>query len=70
MTGVMVGGAVGLIVGLVIELKTGQWKAVISQASGVAGIMAGLLFESVRFWWRKWKRRERENVKGPDGRKK
>lgn len=60
MTGLVVGCVLGVAIGMLIELKTGQWKAVISQVSGIAGLMAGLLFEGVRFCWRKWKRHRRD----------
>lgn len=51
MTGILVGLVVGWIIGFGIELCFKQ-NMLIMLGTGIAGLLLGVGFEALRFWWR------------------
>ncbi len=51
MTGIIVGIAVGWVVGFGLELVYRK-KATLMMATSVAGLLVGASFEAILFWWR------------------
>lgn len=62
MLGMMIGAGAGLLVGFVWELVSGP-KVVTSQVAGVAGLAIGAAVEGVRYGWRRWRQKKREQSK-------
>lgn len=51
MTGLIVGGGVGLVIGLIVGILRHK-STIMMQLGGLAGIAVGALGEALRLWWR------------------
>lgn len=52
MTGIVAGVVVGMALGGVVEMAS-RPSPIFMQIGGIVGLAAGVLVESVRYWWRK-----------------